>query len=132
MAGQDKSLFEGQEEAETLSGTSESNGRSNTCEELELIFTEENDEDQPKEKISSESEPVRITTEKEIPEVEFLPNMEPIKDGNLVSYKKMNTLEIVDAVINSTKYPLHKSFIGKRIGDLVVANGKRYLIVSIL
>lgn len=68
----------------------------------------------------------------DVPEAEFLPNMDPIKDGNLVSYKKMNTLEIVDAVIDSTKYPLHKSFLGKKIGDLVVANGKRYLIVSIL
>ena len=70
--------------------------------------------------------------EPDVPEAEFLPNMDPIKDGNLVSYKKMNTLEIVDAVIDSSKYPLHKSFLGKKIGDLVVANGKRYLIVSIL
>lgn len=80
----------------------------------------------------SEVNPVKEVSDKDTPEAEFLPNMDPIKDGNLVSYKKMNTLEIVDAVIDSTKYPLHKSFIGKKIGDLVVANGKRYLIVSIL
>lgn len=61
-----------------------------------------------------------------------IPVSEPIKDGNLVSYKKLNTLEIVDAVIDSTRYPLHKSFIGKQVGDLVVANGRRYLIVSII
>ena len=61
-----------------------------------------------------------------------LPVSEPIKDGVLVSYKKLNTLEIVDAVIDSTRYPLHKSFIGKQVGDLVVANGRRYLIVSIV
>ena len=47
-------------------------------------------------------------------------------------YKKLNTLEIADAVIDSTRYPLHKSFIGKQVGDLVVANGRRYLIVSII
>lgn len=64
--------------------------------------------------------------------IDFTPNMQSIKDGDLVSYKKMNTLEIVDYVMDSTKYPLHKSFIGKKIGDVVVANGKRFLIVSIL
>ena len=63
---------------------------------------------------------------------DFMPNTQPIKDGDLVSYKKINTLEIVDAVMDSGKYPLHKNFIGKKIGDLVVANGKRFLIVSIL
>ena len=61
-----------------------------------------------------------------------IPDSEPIKDGNLVSYKKMNTLEIVDAVIDSSRYPLHKNFIGKQVGDLIVANGRRYLIISIL
>lgn len=63
---------------------------------------------------------------------EFMPSTQPIKEGDLVSYKKMNTLEIVDAVMDTTKYPLHKSFIGKKIGDLVVANGKRFIVVSIL
>ena len=61
-----------------------------------------------------------------------IPDSEPIRDGNLVSYKKMNTLEIVDAVIDSSRYPLHKNFIGKQVGDLIVANGRRYLIISIL
>ena len=61
-----------------------------------------------------------------------IPESEPIKDGNLVSYKKLDTLGIVDAVIDSSRYPLHKSFIGKQVGDLVVANGRRYLIVSII
>ena len=63
---------------------------------------------------------------------EFMPNTQPIKEGDLVSYKKMNTLEIVDAVMDTTKYPLHKSFCGKKIGVLVVANGKRFIVVSIL
>ncbi len=66
------------------------------------------------------------------PEFDFLTNTEPIQDGNLVSYKKMQTLEIVDAVMDSEKYPLHKAFLGKKVGDLVVANGRRYLIISIL
>ena len=66
------------------------------------------------------------------PEFDFLANTEPIQDGNLVSYKKMQTLEIVDAVMDSTKYPLHKAFLGKKVGDLVVVNGRRYLIISIL
>lgn len=65
-------------------------------------------------------------------EFDFLTNTEPIQDGNLVSYKKMQTLEIVDAVMDSTKYPLHKAFLGKKVGDLVVLNGRRYLIISIL
>ena len=65
-------------------------------------------------------------------EFDFLTNTEPIQDGNLVSYKKMQTLEIVDAVMDSEKYPLHKAFLGKKVGDLVVANGRRYLIISIL
>ena len=66
------------------------------------------------------------------PEFDFLINIEPIQDGNLVSYKKMHTLEIVDAVMDSAKYPLHKAFLGKKVGDLVVVNGHRYLIISIL
>ena len=98
----------------------------------ELSREEERTIDQENKEESTNSEIESIAAESETPEAEFLPNMDPIKDGNLVSYKKMNTLEIVDAVIDSTKYPLHKSFLGKKIGDLVVANGKRYLIVSIL
>lgn len=83
-----------------------------------------------------------ISVTQEIPKIEVeqpsrfdfesIPDSEPIKNGDLVSYKKMNSLQIVDAVIDSTRYPLHKSFIGKQVGDLVVANGRRYLIVSII
>lgn len=61
-----------------------------------------------------EPESMKKYEEKDKQEAKFFPNMEPINDGNLVSYKKMNTLEIVDAVIDSSKYPLHKSFIGKK------------------
>lgn len=101
----------------------------NTARLQQVKYTFVKPEEEPKE---STLEIVNNGKEQELPESEFFPNMGPIKDGNLVSYKKMNTLEIVDAVINSTKYPLHKSFLGKKMGDLVVANGKRYLIVSIL
>ena len=70
--------------------------------------------------------------EKNDSEFDFLTSSEPVQDGNLVSYKKMQTLEIVDAVVDSNKYPLHKAFLGKRVGDLVVMNGRRYLIISVL
>ena len=64
--------------------------------------------------------------------IDMLYGEDEIQDGNLVSYKKMQSLEIVDAVIDSEKYPLHKAFIGKKVGDLIVVNGRRYLIVSVL
>jgi hypothetical protein len=92
-------------------------------ETVETMTSFEGHIDQPEEK-KEEQKPTL--------DFDFIPNTQPIKDGDLVFYKKMNTLEIVDAVIDSGKYPLHKSFIGKKIGDLVVANGKRFLIVSIL
>lgn len=78
--------------------------------------------------VTSESNS-KLATE---PEFEFHVNTESIQDGNIVSYKKMQTLEIVDAVIDSIKYPLHKAFLGKKVGDLIVVNGRRYLIISIL
>lgn len=91
--------------------------------------TEEKEQFHDKEQIGSGenelSKPARF-------DFDSIPVSEPIKDGDLVSYKKLNTLEIVDAVIDSMRYPLHKSFIGKQVGDLVVANGRRYLIVSII
>lgn len=82
--------------------------------------------------LEAEQEEFQREVEEAVFMPEFMPNTQPIKEGDLVSYKKMNTLEIVDAVMDTTKYPLHKSFIGKKIGDLVVANGKRFIVVSIL
>lgn len=111
--------------AEKQDGTS-------AADSVEQTQVEEPSLSQEEETKKTITETPNVGQKTDVPEAEFLPNMDPIKDGNLVSYKKMNTLEIVDAVIDSTKYPLHKSFLGKRIGDLVVANGKRYLIVSIL
>lgn len=90
--------------------------------------SKDDDETEKNELTTSESNVTPVTE----PEFDFLTNTEPIQDGNLVSYKKMQTLEIVDAVMDSEKYPLHKAFLGKKVGDLVVANGRRYLIISIL
>ena len=99
---------------------------------FEVIQVEELSANREEETEEVITETQNVGQETNSPEAEFVPNMDPINDGNLVSYKKMNTLEIVDTVIDSTKYPLHKSFLGKKIGDIVVANGKRYLIISIL
>lgn len=93
---------------------------------------ETQDTSEPEEEVQAEDKEEVQEEQKIAIDFDFMPNTQPIKDGDLVSYKKMNTLEIVDAVMDSSKYPLHKSFIGKKIGDLVVANGKRFLIVSIL
>lgn len=70
--------------------------------------------------------------QQEVTKTVFMPNTQPIKEGNLVFYKKMNTLEIVDAVMDTSKYLFHESFIGKKIGDIIIANGKRFIVVSIL
>ena len=55
-----------------------------------------------------------------------------IKDGDFVSYKKLNTLEIKDTVIQSSKYELHKRFLGKKVGDVVLLMGKKYEVISII
>ena len=100
--------------------------------DIEIIASDETDETLTSSEAHIEQIEEKKEEQKPALDFDFMPNTQPIKDGDLVSYKKMNTLEIVDAVMDSGKYPLHKSFIGKKIGDLVVANGKRFLIVSIL
>lgn len=95
--------------------------------EIEERIKEDN-ETEKTESVTSES---NLTSATE-PKFNFLANIETIQDGNLVSYKKMQTLKIVDAVMDSKKYPLHKAFLGKKVGDLVVVNGRRFLIISIL
>lgn len=104
-------------------------------EKIEEVITVEEaviEEKTHDEKQEEQQEEFQQEVEEAVFMLEFMPNTQPIKEGDLVSYKKMNTLEIVDAVMDTTKYPLHKSFIGKKIGDLVVANGKRFIVVSIL
>lgn len=100
--------------------------------DIEIIASDETDETLTSSEAHIEQIEEKKEEQKPALDFDFMPNTQPIKDGDLVSYKKMSTLEIVDAVMDSGKYPLHKSFIGKKIGDLVVANGKRFLIVSIL
>lgn len=111
---------------------SRENEEVNSKEESIAVLVEDIKEVQGLELPSSDEEKICSPAEEDIFASDFMPNIQPIKDGDLVSYKKMNTLEIVDAVIDTTKYPLHKNFIGKKIGDLVVANGKRFIVVSIL
>lgn len=55
-----------------------------------------------------------------------------IKDGDFVSYKKLNTLEIMDTTIQASKYELHRRFLGKKVGDVVMLMGKKYEIISIV
>lgn len=57
---------------------------------------------------------------------------ERIEEGALVTYKNMDSFKRTDAIINTNKYPFHKSFIGKKIGDLIVVNGNKYMIEDIL
>lgn len=47
-------------------------------------------------------------------EFDFLTNTEPIQDGNLVSYKKMQTLEIVDAVMDRQNILYIKLFLVRK------------------
>ena len=99
----------------------------------EIVIEQEiNDDSEIEENMEETKLGAFQTDENNDSEFDFLTSSEPIQDGNLVSYKKMQTLEIVDAVMDSNKYPLHKAFLGKRVGDLVVMNGRRYLIISVL
>lgn len=99
----------------------------------EIVIEQEiNDDSEIEENMEETKLDAFQTDENNDSEFDFLTSSEPIQDGNLVSYKKMQTLEIVDAVMDSNKYPLHKAFLGKRVGDLVVMNGRRYLIISVL
>ena len=46
------------------------------------------------------------------------------KDGDFVSYKKLNTLEIMDTTIQASKYELHRRVLGKKSGRCGDAYGK--------
>ncbi|MCD7825825.1 MAG: hypothetical protein LUH14_07695 [Clostridiaceae bacterium] len=128
IPGKEQESYEYSEEnnESTFAESEEENGEN---EPTEII--EELDEESEIPDICNE-QPKKEEEQRSSLDLEFMPNTQPIKDGDMVSYKKVNTLELIDAVMDSGKYPLHKSFIGKKIGDLVVANGKRFIIVSIL
>lgn len=81
---------------------------------------------------------IDITTTKELFQIEekehdeIMEMSSSISEGDLVTYKEMNTFKTTDAVINTVKYQFHRYFIGKKVGDLVVVNGKKYIIENIL
>ena len=54
-----------------------------------------------------------------------------IMEGDCIIYRKVQTGESVNAVIQADKYPLHKLMLGKKVGDMVVLMGKRYEITEI-
>lgn len=55
-----------------------------------------------------------------------------VKDGSFITYKKLFSGENYDNTIQAERFPLHKAFLGKKIGDIVSFQGKEYEITSIL
>lgn len=51
--------------------------------------------------------------------------------GCFVKYRKIFNDEIVDIVFQPEKYPLHKAFLGHKVGDIIYFLGKKYEIVEI-
>lgn len=55
-----------------------------------------------------------------------------VKDGDYITYRKVQTGESVNIVVQADKYPLHKQIVGKEIGDVVNLMGKKYEIIDVL
>lgn len=55
-----------------------------------------------------------------------------VKNGSFITYKKLFSGENYDNTIQAAKYPLHRAFLGKKIGDIISFQGKEYEITSIL
>lgn len=55
-----------------------------------------------------------------------------VRDGSFITYKKLFSGENYDNTVQSERFPLHKAFLGKKIGDIVSFQGKEYEITSIL
>lgn len=55
-----------------------------------------------------------------------------VKDGSYITFRKIQTGESVDAMIQAEKFPLHKQMVGKKVGDVVNLMGKKYEITDIL
>lgn len=71
-----------------------------------------------------------VKTDAEEPQVEAEEDV--VHDGSFITYKKLFSGENYDNTVQSTKYPLHKAFLGKQIGDIISFQGKEYEITSIL
>ena len=55
-----------------------------------------------------------------------------IKAGDFVTYKRLNDGEMYDNTVQPDRFPLHKLFVGKKVGDIVTFQGKQYEITVIL
>lgn len=55
-----------------------------------------------------------------------------IKDGSHITYRKVQTGQSVNAIIQAGKFPLHELMVGKKVGDVVSWMGKKYEIIVIL
>ncbi len=56
---------------------------------------------------------------------------EVAKAGKFISYKKKYANEIKDNILQPDKYPLHKAFLGHKVGDVVYFMGKEYEIIGL-
>lgn len=56
---------------------------------------------------------------------------EIVVEGCFITYKKQDG-SVYDNTVQPDKYPLHKAFLGKKVGDEVRFNGKKYTITGIL
>lgn len=55
------------------------------------------------------------------------------KAGCFITYKKrFSSDEIADSILQPDKFPLHKEFLGHRVGDIVIFRGKEYEIIGII
>ena len=58
---------------------------------------------------------------------------EVAKAGCFITYKKrFSNDDIADNILQPEKFPLHKEFLGHRVGDIVLFRGKEYEIIGIL
>lgn len=55
-----------------------------------------------------------------------------VKDGSFITYKNYSTGECHDITVQADKYPLHKLFIGNKVGDIVALYSNKYEITCIL
>ena len=46
--------------------------------------------------------------------------------------KKFSNDDIADNILQPDKYPLHKEFLGHKVGDIVSFRGKEYEIIGII
>ena len=54
-----------------------------------------------------------------------------VEKGSFVTYRKPDG-SLYENEIKPEQYPLHKAFLGKKVGDEVAFRGKEYVIIEIL